>query len=148
MRVAHAPGMPGTFFPPPRVSDPDMHHGTCLTHVPWWMPGSLTSGFRWSQWRGKRSRHSRRMRNSQFYVSGKRPIGRPLIVSSRAQIICYVIWYPGPISVSTDLNPNCLRDLFVNSKQLWTLYFVQFLIKQRNLAVRISRRKMSYMITW
>ena len=29
LRVAHAPGMPGTFFPPPRVSDRDMHHGTC-----------------------------------------------------------------------------------------------------------------------
>ena len=26
----------------PRVSDPDMHHGTCLTHVPWCMSGSLT----------------------------------------------------------------------------------------------------------
>ena len=25
-------------------------------------------------WQGKRSRHSRRMRNSQFYVSGKRPM--------------------------------------------------------------------------
>ena len=25
--------MPGTFSPPPRVSDPDMHHGTCVTHV-------------------------------------------------------------------------------------------------------------------
>ena len=24
------------------VSDPDMHHGTCVTHVPWCMPGSLT----------------------------------------------------------------------------------------------------------
>ena len=57
---------PGTFSPPPRVSDPDMHHGTCVTHEPWWMPGSLTSGFLWSRWRGKRSRHSRRMRNSQF----------------------------------------------------------------------------------
>ena len=34
----------------------------------------LTSGFRWSWWRGKRSRHSQRMRNPQFYVSGKRPI--------------------------------------------------------------------------
>ena len=74
LRVAHAQGMPGTFSPPPRVSDPDMHHGTCVTHVPWCMPGSLTSGFLWSRWRGKRSRHSRRMRNPQFYVSGKRPI--------------------------------------------------------------------------
>ena len=35
---------------------------------------SLTSGFLWSQWRGKLSRHSRRMHNPQFHVSGKRPI--------------------------------------------------------------------------
>ena len=27
-----------------RVSDPDMLHGTCVTHVPWCMSGSLTSG--------------------------------------------------------------------------------------------------------
>ena len=33
LRVAHAPGMRGTFSPPPWVSDPDMHHGTCVTHV-------------------------------------------------------------------------------------------------------------------
>ena len=50
---AHAPGMPGTFSPPPWVSDTDMHHGTCVTHVPWCMPGSLTSGFLWSQRQGK-----------------------------------------------------------------------------------------------
>ena len=31
--VAHAPGLPGMFSPPPRVSDPDLHHGTCVTHV-------------------------------------------------------------------------------------------------------------------
>ena len=31
---AHAPGMLGTFSPSPQVSDPDMHHGTCVTHVP------------------------------------------------------------------------------------------------------------------
>ena len=72
-RVSHAPGILGTFSPPPRVSDPDIHHGTCVSHVPWCIPGSLTSGFIWSRWRGKRSRHSRRMRNKQSYVSGKRP---------------------------------------------------------------------------
>ena len=74
LRVAHAPGMPGTLSPPTRVRDPDMHHGTCVTHVPWCMPGSLTSGFIWSRWRGKRSRHSRRMHNPQFCVPGKRPM--------------------------------------------------------------------------
>ena len=73
LRVVHAPGMPGTFSPPPRVSDPDMHHGTCVTHVSWCVPGSLTSGFLWSRWRGKRSLHFQRMRNPEFYVSGKRP---------------------------------------------------------------------------
>ena len=57
----------------PLVNDPDMHHGTCVTHVSWCMSGSLTSGGG-----EKRSRHSRRMRNTQFYVSGKRPIRWPL----------------------------------------------------------------------
>ena len=28
----------------PLVSDPDMHHGMCVTHVPWCMSGSLTCG--------------------------------------------------------------------------------------------------------
>ena len=28
----------------PQVNDPGMHHGTCVTHVPWCMSGSLTSG--------------------------------------------------------------------------------------------------------
>ena len=28
----------------PRVSDPDMHHGTCVTHVSWCISGSLTRG--------------------------------------------------------------------------------------------------------
>ena len=79
LRVAHAPGMPGTSSPPPRVSDPDMHHGTCVTHVPWCIPGSLTSGFLWNRWRGKRSQHSRHMRNPQFYVSGKRTIVNTMI---------------------------------------------------------------------
>ena len=49
-----------------------MHHGTCVTHVPWCMPGSLNSGFLNSRWWGKRSRHSRRIRNPQFSISSKR----------------------------------------------------------------------------
>ena len=63
--------MPGTYSPPPRVSDPHMHHDTSVAHVPWCMPGSLTSGFLWSRWRGKRSRSKF---NLQFYLSGKRPM--------------------------------------------------------------------------
>ena len=62
LRVAHAPGMPGPFPPPSLVSDPDMHHGACVTHVPWCMSGLLTSG----------------LRNPQIYISGKRPIASQL----------------------------------------------------------------------
>ena len=68
LRVVHAPGKPGTFSRPLRIRDHDMHHGT------WFMPVSLTSGFLWSWWRGKRSWQSRRMCNPQFWLSGKRPI--------------------------------------------------------------------------
>ena len=32
--VEHALGMPGTSSLPPGLSDPDVHHGTCATHVP------------------------------------------------------------------------------------------------------------------
>ena len=43
-------GNAGNIFPrhwfqrKPLVSDPGMHHGTCVTHVPWCMSGSLTRG--------------------------------------------------------------------------------------------------------
>ena len=90
LRVAHAPGIPGTFFLPiTRVNDPDMHRGTCLTHVPWCMSGSLTSDFFW-KWRGKRSHHFRCMRNPQFYISGKRPMEKlGLITLSPGQCLHY-----------------------------------------------------------
>ena len=64
----------GNVFPATAVSDPDMHHGTCVTHVPWCMSVSLTSGFLWRRWRGKRSRYSWRMRNPQFCVSVRRHV--------------------------------------------------------------------------
>ena len=71
----------------PLVSDPSMHHGTCVTHVPRCMSGLLT----------KRSRHSRHMRNPQFCISGKRPttgvLGsvRYILVSPTFVLIFYVI---------------------------------------------------------
>ena len=98
--VTHAPGMTGTFSPPERLSDPDMHHGTCVTHVPWCMPGSLTSGFIWVGGGEKRSQHSWRMRNPQFYMSGKRPI----ILPSQETFGCLLCapWrhWPGYINIS------------------------------------------------
>ena len=36
---------PATYFRgKPLISDPGMHHATCVTHVPWCMSGSLTGG--------------------------------------------------------------------------------------------------------
>ena len=74
-RVAHAPGMPGTFSPPPtsnetaswlsRHASRHVRHERAVMHV----------GMAHPRWRGKRSRHSRRMRNLRFDVSGKRPMG-------------------------------------------------------------------------
>ena len=65
----------------PLVSDPGIHHGTCIMHVPWCMSGSLNCGDG-----GKRSRHSRRMRNSQFYISGKRRMGQCVYYSFRPRL--------------------------------------------------------------
>ena len=44
LRVAHAPGMPGTLQRKPLVSEPGMHHGTCVTHVPWCTSRLLARG--------------------------------------------------------------------------------------------------------
>ena len=100
LRIALAPGMLGTFSPPPRVSDPDMHYGTCVTHVPWYIQGSLTSGFLWNRWREIRSRHSRLMHNPQFCVFGKRPMRLYLLDDNELQsALCSsdnfssAIWY-------------------------------------------------------
>ena len=61
----------------PIVSDRDMLHDTCVTHVPGCMSGSPTREC------GKRSWQTKCMRNPWIYVSGKRPIGHP------RQIIVY-----------------------------------------------------------
>ena len=55
-----------------------------MTHVAWWMPGSLTCGFIGSRQRGKSSRHSRRMQNPQFCVCGKRPMEMSSLTASQA----------------------------------------------------------------
>ena len=50
LRVAHAPGMPGTFSPPPTSRDTAwlaiLACITARTYVPWCMTGSLTYGGR------------------------------------------------------------------------------------------------------
>ena len=74
LRVTHSPAMPGTFSSLLRVSYHDIRHGTSETRMPWYMAGSLTFSFLRSRWQEKRSRHTRRMRNPQLYVSCTRPM--------------------------------------------------------------------------
>ena len=52
----------------PLVSDPGMHHGTCVTHLPRCMSGTLTRDRREIP-----SRHSRCVHNPHFFF-GKRPM--------------------------------------------------------------------------
>ena len=63
-----------------------MHQG--ITHVPWCMPGSLTSGFLWWWRRGKTLPRYWRMRNPLLYVSGKRPMDVKLPCRQ-----VFVVWY-------------------------------------------------------
>ena len=63
-------GNVGDVFPPPRVSNPDMHHSTCIGAC---QDRQLAVSFI-VDGGGNHTRHSRRMLNPQFYVSGKRPI--------------------------------------------------------------------------
>ena len=75
LQIAHGPGMPGTFSPTPtskgtaslrsRHASRHLRHARAVMHV----------GIANPRWRGKRSRHSRRMNNPQFYVSGKGLLG-------------------------------------------------------------------------
>ena len=52
------------------VSDSGMHHGTYVRDA----RAVMHVGIANPRWQEKRSRHSRRMRNPQFYLYGKRPI--------------------------------------------------------------------------
>ena len=138
------PKIPGTFSSPPPVTDPDMHHDTCETHVPWCLPGSVTSGFLWSRWRAKHSRHSRRMRNTQFYASGKRPItcflrlyvssstmyvlGRRTYwtpnISAQKNVVHHLLISPSPVWKSS-ASSGWASDSF-NTRQMWFFVYRLF----------------------
>ena len=70
--VSQPLGMPGTFSPPPtsKGTASSRHASRHVCHARAVMHVGIANPRLW----GKRSRHSRRMRNPQFYVTGKRPI--------------------------------------------------------------------------
>ena len=98
----------------------DMHHGTCVSHVPWCMLGKLTSGFLWSRWRGTRSRHSRRMRNPQFYVSGKTHIDCQGTDHIRPDGLA-------PVSLPVDSHPQATGYSFYFQKKWFSCFLLPFM---------------------
>ena len=81
LRIAPAPGMPGMFSPPPAskeiASQRSRHASRHVRHA----RAVMQIGIANPRWRGKRSRHSRRMRNPHSYLSGKRPMHALLVRS-------------------------------------------------------------------
>ena len=74
LRIVHAPGMPGTFSPPLTSKETA---STRSRHAPRHVRDAravMHVGIANPRWWGKRSRHSRHMRNPKFYLSGKRPM--------------------------------------------------------------------------
>ena len=112
--------MPGTFSLPPQVRDPDMHHGTCVMHMPWCMPGSLNSSFLRTWWQGRHFRHSWHMRHPQLYVSGKRPMSMGLNYNKASW--CHEM----ETFSASDMELWCFFDLRLNkrlSKHSWGWWF-------------------------
>ena len=118
--------MPGTFSPPPRVSDSDMHHGTCVTHVPWCMPGSLTSYFLWSRWRVIRNLVLQECRDEWYADESLNTLFETIpdtcIVEFLREVgFFYLIWH----NLLTSTSPQTwtiqlsLSNLFRKLKQLW-----------------------------
>ena len=103
LRVALAPGMPGKFSPPPTSNETAGYRDArAVMHV-----GIVNPRFL-----GKRSRHSRRMRNPQFYVSGKRPIETTRIHGLHKSTRH---WYDHskPKAQHSSINVSCTQHVFI-----------------------------------
>ena len=75
----------------PLVGDPDMHHGTCVTHVPWCMSGLLTRGGGEND-----SGISGACTDPRFDVSGKRSVTPKSDIPHKLNILhqYYAHWCP------------------------------------------------------
>ena len=75
-RVAHAPGMPGTFSPPSTLKETAIQQSRHASRYVRHTRAVIHVGIANPRWREKRSRHSWSMRNPSFYVSVQRPMER------------------------------------------------------------------------
>ena len=84
LRVTYAPGMPGTFSQPLTSKDTASYRSRHASRHVRDAHSVIHVGIIKPQRRGKLPRHSGRMRNPQFHVSGKRPMEpiRPALFNS------------------------------------------------------------------
>ena len=111
LRVAHAPGMPGTFSPQPTSKEIASYRSRHASRHVRDARAVMHVGINNQRWWGKRSRHSRRMRNPQFCVSGKRQISHQ-----------YVKWLSG------DFDYNAVISFFCDFRwgNLPFIYYSEF----------------------
>ena len=110
---------------------------------------SLTSMFLWCGCRGKRSRHSRRMRNPQLFVAGKRPMGYNVLwhsnepdpthnsLSRSQSQICHIKKDDIPVWLESTLSTNqCLGSKSItsfNNSTLGPIFVLQYYISSSKL---------------
>ena len=73
LQVAHAPGMPGTFPPPPISKETNSQRSRHASRHVRDARAVMHVGIAHLRWRGKRSRHSRRMRTRNFTYLARGP---------------------------------------------------------------------------
>ena len=105
------------------------------------------------RWRGKRSRHSRRMRNPQFYASGK----RPMTLSAEAQKLLILPFHSRLTNVvfaSYDWNVRPVSSAIIhNHDHVWMIELFKGVLCQiyskfncRKFGPEDKRRKYSYIL--
>ena len=109
LQFAHAPGLSGTFSPPPTPTETaSLRYRHASRHVRY-ARALMHVGIANPRWRGKRSQHSQRMCIPRFFIYDKRPIvqslRRALILNDTQgkvdDIKAHLVWGIRPIGVYT-----------------------------------------------
>ena len=98
LQVAHAPGMPGTFSPPPISKETTSQRSRHASRHVRQARAVMHVGIAYLRWRGKRSRHSRRMRTRNFAYLARGPCHNELTLSIRCFDFSDLSDYPGCVS--------------------------------------------------
>ena len=106
-----------------------------------------------TRWQRKRSRYSRRMRNPQFYVSGKRPMVHVLLLS---YVSSEMMAFHHHLSISIAINGIIFLRPPLSNKQMFCSGMIPFkksfflipLLKSNTFITKWSRRKIIRINTW